>query len=314
MGLEMRPLDAKNAPHSTVKSMLVLSAVRMARFYIRYSPWCLFKNFLWKRVKWRSLPYIARTSFGALMEGNSLDAVQGRIYYFGVWEPNLTAFIKERLSGTTGRIFVDVGANVGYFSLLAATLMPAGKIVSIEAFPSIFTKLRKNIQLNHLNNVRAVPCAATEQECEIEMFHAGSTNEGATTTLPGVFSSEPIRVTGKPLSSILTADEVKVVRIIKMDVEGAEYSVIQGFKVLLDQLPFDAELVIEITPSSLGTEKMKAIFELFDASGYVAYELRNSYLDSYYLGARTIERPFRLKTLPDRQTDVVFSRTVADWL
>lgn len=246
------------------------------------------------------------------MAGNSLDAVQGRIYYFGVWEPNLTAFITERISGAIGRSFIDIGANVGYFSLLAAKLMPSGKVVSIEAFPSIFEKLENNIRLNHLTNVRAVPYAATEQDCEIEMYHAGSMNEGATTSLAGIFPSAPIRVAGRPLSSILSKDEVMTARIIKMDVEGAEYSVMQGFKSLLDHLPIDAELVIEINPDSLGHDKLKWIFDVFETGGYAAYEIQNSYLDSYYLNLPVIERPIRLRTLPNRQTDVVFSRTFAD--
>ena len=57
--------------------------------------------------------------------------------------------------------FVDIGANIGYFSLLAAELMPRGRIISIEALPSTFDKLKENIKplenaLDKINQISGV--------------------------------------------------------------------------------------------------------------------------------------------------------------
>lgn len=248
------------------------------------------------------------------MAGTSLDLIQGYIYYFGVWEPNLTAFIARRLHGQSERTFVDVGANVGYFSLLAATSMPTGNVVSIEAFPSIYDKLRRNIELNHLSNIRTIGCAATEAKCEIDMFHAGPSNEGGTTTLRGKFATTAIKVRGQPLSELLSKAEVETARLIKIDVEGAEFSVIQGMRSILKELPLDAEIVVEITPDALGGEKMAAIFEWFRGAGYFPYTVDNPYAASHYLGSRTEARPRRLRSIPTSQTDCVFSRTNSETL
>lgn len=292
----------------------VALAVRLGRYYIRYSPIGLFKPLLWKWLRWRSFQYVARTSFGAKMTGNSLDIVQGHIYYFGLWEPNLTDFISSRLSNQVSRSFVDVGANVGYFTLLAAKIMPKGAVVSIEAFPAIYEKLKKNIALNQFDNIRALPYAATHIECDIEIFHAGALNEGATTTVPGKFNTKPIYVKGKPLSALLTEDEARSMRIMKIDVEGAEHSVLQGLQSIFEKFPDDAEIVVEITPATLGETRMVSIFDMFKAAGFNPYVLENNYSDAYYMSSRKKSHPTRLKSMPIEQTDVVFSKTDADRL
>src|SRR5262249_45653444 len=152
---------------------------------------------------WRARRYTARTKFGAVMTGQSKDFVQRYIYYFGVWEPNLTEFIRRRLAANPSRrTFVDVGANVGYFTLLASRLLPLGQVVAIEAFPSIYEELLRNIYLNNCSNIRAVPFAATERTEQLSMFYAGPLNEGRTTLVAGNHSSPPTLVEGKPLADL----------------------------------------------------------------------------------------------------------------
>lgn len=59
------------------------------------------------------------------------DIIQRYLYLFGTWEPHLTAWIHQRL--TPGATFIDVGANIGYYSLLAAHLVgPTGRVVAVE--------------------------------------------------------------------------------------------------------------------------------------------------------------------------------------
>jgi len=248
------------------------------------------------------------------MAGHSLDLVQGRIYYFGTWEPNLTAFIGRRLSGEHGRTFVDVGANVGYFSLLAAERMPDGRIVAIEAFPSIYSKLEINIGLNKYRNIRTIHRAATSGECTVEMFHAGSANEGRTTSIPGYFRTAPVRVQGNSLSQLLTADEISTIRVVKIDVEGAEYSVVQGMRSMIGKIPDDAEIIMEISPQTFEHAELAETFSLFAAEGYFPYSVENDYSAAYYLSHPTISRPKRLRSQPIAMTDTIFSKIDAEYL
>jgi len=123
-----------------------------------------------------------------------------------------------------------------------------------------------------------------------------------------------ITVDGLPLSDILSDSEIKTARIIKIDVEGAEYEVIQGMMSAFARFPRDLEVVVEITPSALGEEKMRWIFEFFERNGFFPYHLENIYEPGYYFSPKKPDRPARIKELPSKQVDVVFSRSDADLL
>ena len=89
----------------------------------------------------------AVTRYGARFVCWLPDMIQTYLYLFGVWEPDVTAFIRRRLS--PGDTFVDVGANVGYHALLAAgSVNGRGRVVAIEASPRIFRMLRENLAGN----------------------------------------------------------------------------------------------------------------------------------------------------------------------
>ena len=242
------------------------------------------------------------------MRGRSNDMVQGYIYYFGIWEPSLTRFIQSRLEGLNNRTFIIVGANVGYFSLLAARCMPRGKVVSVEAFPSIYDRLLENIKINGYKNIRAVNCAASENLQAVKMFQADSCNEGATTAIKGRYETQPTVVKGLPLSDILSDLEIKTTRLIKIDVEGAEYSVLKGMFPILHRFPKDVEIVVEITPSALDEKKMLQIFSLFREEGFYPYVLHNTYDPKYYMFSKKTHRPAKMEAFPVEQTDIIFSR------
>jgi FkbM family methyltransferase len=297
-----------------IKSGIAQKLLPAARLYIRYSPVKSGRSRLFKMFSWRTFEYTARTRYGAKMRGSAADLVQGFIYYFGVWEPNLSAFISSRLKGHSDRTFVDVGANVGYYSLLAAPHVTDGSVVAIEAFPAIFKKLETNVGLNEFKNIRLIAFAVTDVDRDLMMFHAGAGNEGATTSLAGKFSSAPVKVSGRPLPSLLTERETKSIKLIKIDVEGAEYSVVCGLKQMIKDLPPDAEVVIEITPSAYSGGQLAEVYEIFKSAGFFPYSLENSYSPNYYIDGAPPSRPTMLPSLPTKQTDVVFSKVSADFL
>lgn len=292
---------------SSTKTRIASSLVPLARAYIRYGPVGPLKMKVWAWTKWRAKCYVASTCFGARMRGHSLDLVQGYIYYFGVWEPNLTAFLLDRLDGHHGRTFVDVGANVGYFSLLASLRMGrTGSVVSIEAFPTIHEKLLCNLYLNRVENVRTIQAAASDRSSVLELFHAGPLNEGGTTSIPGRFNVPPVRVRAEPLATLLTEREVATLRVMKVDVEGAEWAVLSGLLPAMKYLPDDAEFVVEVNPEAGG--KVPYVYDLLVSRGFYPYRLDNAYEADAYLNRLAVTRPQRIDALPAEQTDVVFSR------
>ena len=100
--------------------------VPVARLCVRYAPHPAIRRAFWAHLItpffiFSNSRFVARTTFGAAIAGNTKDLIQRHIFYFGVWEPNLTGFLTTRLN--RGDVFVDVGANIGYFSLLASRLV-----------------------------------------------------------------------------------------------------------------------------------------------------------------------------------------------
>src|SRR5262249_10578177 len=133
----------------TTKERFKSLLIPLIRAYVRYTPRTIDKRLFWSKVvnphfAWQSHEFVATTVFGTRLAGNTIEILQQYVYYFGMWEPNLTRWIWERLR--PGDTFIDVGANIGYFSLLAAKRVGAtGRVVAIEASPKIFSALQCNL-------------------------------------------------------------------------------------------------------------------------------------------------------------------------
>eukprot|EP01034_Spumella_vulgaris_P013429 gene13429-17142_t len=166
--------------------------------------------------------HLATTYFGARLYCNPQDLIQRMILYFGVWEPDVSRVIEQNLSA--GDVFVDVGANIGYDSLLASSRVGAmGKVVSIEASPRTFALLQRNLAANpSSSNVRAINAAVSDRPGTLDLYEINEGNIGAATTLASRGGTLMASVEALPLAEILKPDELARLRLIKMDVEGAE--------------------------------------------------------------------------------------------
>lgn len=285
----------------SLKNSVLVSA---ARSWIRYAPTTLLKQPMWRFVHWRDHVYTASTRHGFRMRGHSNDLVQGYAYYFGTWEPNLTAWLSSRFLRMRDAVFLDVGANVGYYSLLAHRLMPYDcGVVAIEASPMIHDMLRENIRLNRYERIRTVNCAAAAEDGELTLYQGDDKNLGGSTTQAGVWDREGVTVPARPLAQILSDREIERIRVVKIDVEGAEMDVLEGLRPVLSRLRQDVELVVEISAGNAAP-----IFAMFGEAGFNAYALPNLYSYKTYLSPAPIEVPRRLRELPTQHGDVIFSR------
>lgn len=300
-----------------MKNVVTGSLTSIFRSYIRYAPIRSGKEFVFKKIinpylAWRSFSTVATTTFGAKVAVTLPDFIQSRIYFFGFWEPHLTQFIKKSL--TKGDYFVDVGANIGYFSLLASDIVgQEGRVFSVEASPSIFRKLQNNVTLNKFQNIRLFNMAAADRDCMLSIYLGNDTNLGATTTVASVAAKGEQKleavIPAKPLSSIIGEENLLRARIIKIDVEGAEASVIRGISSLLSKFGDETEWVVEVNPGS-SEEKIDEVTNLiasFRSAGYKLYQLTNDYCDGAYLLPNA---SYTLCELGDvkQQVDVVASK------
>lgn len=257
----------------SAKSRLARVLIPLVRAYMRYVPFRTGKRMVWAwlgpRISTRSHKFVSSTVFGCTIAGDTRDFLQRYIYYFGVWEPNLTRWIRERLR--SGDTFIDVGTNIGYYALLASKLVgETGSVVAVEASPTIFAQLQSNLVRNRAWNVRAVNKAAAECEKVVKIFLGPEYHLGVTSILEGPEVEFECEATAAPLSTILRPEEARNTRLIKIDVEGAEWFVLQGLVPLLRSFRPDVEFVVEVEPGRLAGQGQKPedLLELMaDAGG-----------------------------------------------
>ncbi len=301
-----------------LRQSLVKSGAALLQAYYRHVPMTIGKRPVWNSVVRRlmarghDLDLEARTQFGARMHIRFPDTIQSFVYFFGVWEPAITAYLTQALS--PGDTFIDIGANIGYDTLLASHLVgPTGEVHAIEASPHVYGLLTENLALNQTANVTTYHAAVCASACSVPVYLHDSWNLGGTTIVPSVAQRREVTleatVPGLPLAAILPESTIVGARLIKIDVEGAEWPVVQGFANLLPHLSCHTELLIEISAEGLADHdtSIPAFLELFRRAGFSPYVIGNRYsVDIYLEPAATL--PQRLDGDDFEQLDILFRR------
>jgi FkbM family methyltransferase len=146
----------------------------------------------------------------------------------GVYEPETIDFLKRYLR--PGGTFVDVGANEGYFSVIASGLVgEKGKAVAIEPQERLQKIISKNIELNGRENIIVLPVAIGGKKGEADLYISPGTNSGSSSFLKStVYPLPKQKVSVLTLEDALKNEGVYGCDAIKIDVEGWEYDVIMG--------------------------------------------------------------------------------------
>jgi len=148
-----------------------------------------------------------------------------------------------------GMLVVDIGAHVGYFSLLAAELVGSGGTVyAFEPEPNNHALLKKNIELNSYSNIHAIR-KAVSNKCGSTQLFLSALDSGS----HSIYAAAARGVTGNSLVSTTTLDAFlkgqgwPSVDLVKIDVEGAELTVLEGME-SLSQQSGDFNLIVEYCP------------------------------------------------------------------
>ena len=254
----------------------------------------------------------AGTCFGARMHLSLADTIQSYVYFFGVWEPAITGYISSALS--SGDVVIDVGANVGYGSLLAAHHVgAAGQVFAIEASPRIFKALQANIALNAPTCITALNAAVCAVPGDVAVFLHDDSNLGGTTIIPAIAGQRgavmETTIPGVRLTDLVPVETVRQARLIKIDVEGAEWPVVQGFAALLPTLSDRTELLIEVSRDGLAHHGLTiaGFLAVFRAAGFAPFVLPNPYRVEAYIDPM-LTQPEPLQTTSFDQLDLLFRR------
>jgi FkbM family methyltransferase len=286
----------------------------LSRQYIQHFPGKVLKlrllTLYWQKLyRWPRTVRV-RTRLGFRMELSTPDLVSGTIYICGEWEPTISEYVCKRL--LPGDVFIDVGANIGYYSLLASRLVgEGGTVVSIEASPSTFVRLEKNAQLNDARNMTLVNAAASDRKGELSIFMSTPWNRGHSTTVAKVASAEHMLEEGRvPADTIveLAGKQLWTARFIKIDVEGAELAVLSPILGRLQDFHAETEWLIELSPdmSPGGQGDVDQIYRAFENAGYKCFNIPNEYTPEFQLNPGKAMR--RLDGAPCSSCDVLMTR------
>ena len=263
-------------------------------------------------LAWRPFETTTSTRDGLRMRIRLPDQIQERIYLFGVWEPAITRFVKGRLK--PGDLFVDIGANVGYYSLFAAKLVGSeGRVIAVEASPTIARTLEQNVALNRLTNVELVRAAVADRRKTVPMFAAG--NSGQSTTIVSTAERRGYQLEAQieayPLHELIDFERLRRARLIKVDVEGAEAQLFDGIQPFLSSFSDETEWIFELTPEALAEQGRSAaeIIRMFAGSGYRLYRIENVYrMEGYVRPPNAVLEQITDMPGPGLTVDVVATR------
>lgn len=209
---------------------------------------------------------ILATCFGVYLRGNARDYIGRRIFTFGVWEPDLTRLLMARI--TPGTSFIDVGANLGYFSALAAAC--GAQVTAIEAAPEMAERACRNLSFAG-PRATVINAAVAAKEGVAELFEATHPTNSGTRSIIGAEQGVHAIVNCAPLSQLvdLTAPGPKI---IKIDIEGAERAVLEELGSLIeDGLLNDTMIIAEIAVEN------RDLLECFARIGCKLAYLSNDY-------------------------------------
>ncbi len=187
----------------------------------------------------------------------------------GTWEPTETAIFREHTG--PGDTVIDVGANVGYYTLLGASLVgEEGRVIAFEPDPAAFDLLMGNVASNGYRNVTLEQKAVSNEEGTLDLYIAEANKGDHRIYQPG--GREHVEVETVSLDGYL-ANSPGRVDFLKIDTQGAEGAILAG---AIDTLTRnqDIVLVVEFWPASmreLGYDPAAVLETLTDLGFHLSY-------------------------------------------
>jgi FkbM family methyltransferase len=193
-------------------------------------------------------PKLVQLRSGLRFDFNAADYISLWLYYLGTFEPTALAHAKRVLRA--GSNVLDVGSNVGFYSIELAQTACDGRLVSIEAMPQHAAAVRRNLELNGLKNATVLQFAVGASDggtVQIGLPAGGN---------PGMYSvvwdseNPGIEVPLTTIDKIIEEQSLLGLDLIKMDIEGSEFAALRGATRTLESLR--PALLIELNEDALG--------------------------------------------------------------
>jgi FkbM family methyltransferase len=129
-------------------------------------------------------------------------------------------------------IIIDIGCNVGFFSIMMAKIYPLIKIYAFDPMPGNISVFQENLRLNNITNVICYRCAVSGKSGNIKMIYSPDDLGGSSAYATRSGSLKEIEVQSITLDEIFELFSIDKCRLLKIDCEGAEYDIIYNTSVM----------------------------------------------------------------------------------
>jgi len=171
-------------------------------------------------------------------------------------------------------VFIDVGANIGRYSLFLAKRFPKLKVIAIEPDPDAYSALAKGVKVNGLANVIAMNIAISDVNGVITLFK--KYDASLSSIVDSTNTIKTIKVTTKRLDDVVGGLGLGCVDWVKIDVEGAELHVLRGFRNGIAR--FRPRIIIEVKEFN-----RESVFNFFREFNYECKRIPEDKSSEYYI-------------------------------
>lgn len=197
---------------------------------------------------------------------------QQQLLWYGSYDAHITRYLEKNLKA--GETFLDIGANIGYYSLVAGSIDPGIRVIAFEPVRSNFDKLKAHLGKNRLGQADAYPFAVGSTRGKVTIFHAGPDNEGMSALYPPENhrgSQEEVEMID--LDSWELTRSLQKIDLIKIDTEGNEKEVLRGMKELIKK--HRPRIILECNPETLVRfgETPATLLKECEGLGYTVFNL-----------------------------------------
>lgn len=224
------------------------------------------------------------------LHGDHDQIISARLRQNGVWEEYETALTLQLLK--QGDNYIDVGANIGYYSAIASRCVGEhGQVISYEPDAENFALLNKNIVHNQLDNVKTFPYALYDKDGEGKLYlSSDNLGDHRIYASPEVRESRTITLINGSQHLNNLCDKVDF---IKIDTQGAEFFVVNGLMDVIQRNKNHLHMIVEICPygirksGSHGLELLKLLdqtgmrYDIIDHIGHKLIPAQSKHLAAW---------------------------------
>jgi len=207
------------------------------------------------------------------------DVIVGHAIRDGLYEPAAVSLVRKMVH--SGGVVADVGANVGFFTMLAAQCVGStGRVLAFEPIEYNYALLEKSVALNGLSNVELFPFALANRSGDVDLIQWERRNSGSFHLLneERAWEGARYRVPVRRFDDIFHGERLDFV---KIDVEGAEGLVLDGMRQSIAR--FKPTILFEYSPAAIADISRRSATDLLDDLRSLGYQLFD--LNDYLRGA-----------------------------